>query len=774
MELTARTTEEYIIGAEKEMEFSIDSESHVIFEILRDKMYSDKIGAVAREVVSNSRDANREAGREDVPVVVEIVKPNKFASIGHQSIVFHDNGIGITPDRMADVFIKYASSTKRGSNNETGGFGLGAKTPFAYSDTFTVITVCDYAEPVYDTHKADKRVSRTEYRDLKNKGVKMEVLDESTDSLLVNMDIVKVAGHLPATRKKYTYNAIIDKSNKGKMILFETEDTTEETGTKIVVPIKTDSDRYEFEKKVISSTQYWGDSIVYKNFYNTRTDIEEVFSAKGYSILKTDSGQTHSLLIDGINYPLNKEEVGITDSGVGNRYTILMSFNTGELTISANREAVQYDAETIEKIKERYEQIKTSLYKLAEDHVSKLPSYLEACKFAFYVKTASEKERIRITDPTLRVIAEAFNPRKEYTSKATILSNKSLKIIFEDKEIKSQVKLQHHTLCYLGKPNYSDDKTDYSTITRVKINEYFVNSPFYLADAAKNKRRNETIWENNERFALVFEKTIDPEGAKEERKQLFEDFGIEFKSYKEVPLAKVERNDIGSYKVDGEVQVNYRIVFKEYRGLTSQSKRMAVNKRTKKLVSETPDSFCYFAVSSLGDMKYEISSEVLEKMAFVRKHTSKQVIVINETSRKKWISHTGMTTLEQEYENILKVHKAAWEEETLRQIYENAFYHASDWNYAYKFHEFADIIEPILPKVMQGKGIFQQRTKTPSFVVQNVKFDEEALLKKVKEIFGIKYPLLMPYLCLNVGGYSKTKDLQRKRIIVQTYIKSVS
>ena len=58
-----------IVGAESEAQFSIDGDSEVIFDILRSKMYSDKIGAVCREVASNSRDANREAGRGHIPAL---------------------------------------------------------------------------------------------------------------------------------------------------------------------------------------------------------------------------------------------------------------------------------------------------------------------------------------------------------------------------------------------------------------------------------------------------------------------------------------------------------------------------------------------------------------------------------------------------------------------------------------------------------------------------------------------------------------------------------
>ena len=185
MKLKEASFDDMIIGSEEELDFQIDADNHLIFSILRDKMYKDKIGSICREVLSNCRDANRESGSND-NIVVSIIQPNKFEHVGHQSISFKDSGIGITPDRMADVYVKYTATTKSDTNSQTGGFGLGAKTPFAYNDTFTVVTVCDYQ----------------------------------------------------GKRMKYFYTALIDSSRKGKMILFEKEEVDEPTGTEVIVPIK--------------------------------------------------------------------------------------------------------------------------------------------------------------------------------------------------------------------------------------------------------------------------------------------------------------------------------------------------------------------------------------------------------------------------------------------------------------------------------------------------------------------------------------------------------
>ena len=131
MKLKESNNQEIIIGTLNKKEFTIDDSNHVIFDILRNKMYSDKIAAICREVSSNSRDANREAGLADQPIEIEFSDKQELLNVGDTCVIFRDFGIGINPDRLDNVFLKYGASTKRDTNAQTGGFGLGAKTPFA-------------------------------------------------------------------------------------------------------------------------------------------------------------------------------------------------------------------------------------------------------------------------------------------------------------------------------------------------------------------------------------------------------------------------------------------------------------------------------------------------------------------------------------------------------------------------------------------------------------------------------------------------------------------
>ncbi len=106
------------IGAEQE---------GFIAQILREKIYTNSIQATVRELISNAADAVKKAGSGQIKVQID---STYFTVI--------DTGIGLSPDTMERVFSLYGKSDKRDSDEQIGGFGLGAKAPLAYSDVFFI------------------------------------------------------------------------------------------------------------------------------------------------------------------------------------------------------------------------------------------------------------------------------------------------------------------------------------------------------------------------------------------------------------------------------------------------------------------------------------------------------------------------------------------------------------------------------------------------------------------------------------------------------------
>ena len=125
-------------------QFGIGNASKII-AILRDKLYEHKVRTLVQEYICNARDAMREVGKGND---FEVTVPTRLNPV----FKVRDFGPGITPERMANVFVMYGSSTKDQSNDQTGGFGIGAKSAWSYTDSFTIVSVVDGIKRTYVAH----------------------------------------------------------------------------------------------------------------------------------------------------------------------------------------------------------------------------------------------------------------------------------------------------------------------------------------------------------------------------------------------------------------------------------------------------------------------------------------------------------------------------------------------------------------------------------------------------------------------------------------------
>jgi hypothetical protein len=101
-----------------------------IFSILSDSIYVRKIDAVIREICCNAYDAHIEA-RQNRKFLV------KLPSDIDPKFKVRDFGFGLSHEDMS-MYTTYGESTKSSSNAYIGAFGIGAKSPFAYTNTFNV------------------------------------------------------------------------------------------------------------------------------------------------------------------------------------------------------------------------------------------------------------------------------------------------------------------------------------------------------------------------------------------------------------------------------------------------------------------------------------------------------------------------------------------------------------------------------------------------------------------------------------------------------------
>lgn len=121
------------------------------FALMSNGLYSNKIQSLLREVGCNAADAHAAAGNPDP---IEVTLPNRI----EPTLVIKDYGTGLSPERLEEIYLNYFLSDKEGSNDFTGCFGLGSKSPFAYTDSFTVETRHNGVKTVYNAIIGEDRV----------------------------------------------------------------------------------------------------------------------------------------------------------------------------------------------------------------------------------------------------------------------------------------------------------------------------------------------------------------------------------------------------------------------------------------------------------------------------------------------------------------------------------------------------------------------------------------------------------------------------------------
>ena len=347
MKLQTSSNRSEVKGVLAETAFGIGNGT-LLLEYLRSNIYKNPIQALTREIASNARDAHREVHADpnnpttrETPI--QITFPNEWCS----NFQVQDWGPGISPDRMSNIFTQFGNSTKRDDNDETGGFGLGCKTPFAYGDSFTVTTV--------------------------HEGI------------------------------KYHYSAILD-GGAGKMVLMSQEETNEPSGTIVSVPVRQD-DWDAFIQYTILATALWDVKPVLRG----RTpipeypNIETYFGGDGWVLANTESVRAIPGLdsgayavVDGIPYKIESYSMGDYDYKLYAAFacSFHFDFGVGELDLAPSRDHLRYTKKTKALILERINTAKAELQAQIQEKITNAPSYYEAALAYRNLKTEVSSEVI--------------------------------------------------------------------------------------------------------------------------------------------------------------------------------------------------------------------------------------------------------------------------------------------------------------------------------------------------------------------------------------------
>ena len=137
-----------VIGAKEVINFGI-SNSAEFFNILSSSLYKNQILAVAREVLCNAWDAHIAAGCTDTPIEV---------TLASNRLIVRDFGHAIAHEDIGPIYGTYGNSTKKNDGTQTGGFGLGCKAPFAYTDHFEVVSNHKGVRTIYNMSRSSAQV----------------------------------------------------------------------------------------------------------------------------------------------------------------------------------------------------------------------------------------------------------------------------------------------------------------------------------------------------------------------------------------------------------------------------------------------------------------------------------------------------------------------------------------------------------------------------------------------------------------------------------------
>ena len=330
----------------EESEFGIDQEDiSFVIDLLRNQIYSNKPLAVIREYTTNAIDAHMEVGKSGLPVKVTL--PTKF----EPTFKVRDFGTGLTDDEIRNLYTRYCKSTKRNSNAFTGQLGIGCKAGFAYGDNFGIVSY--------------------------NNGT------------------------------KNTYNAQIDESSKGKIILMDSCPTTEDNGMEIIISVA-DADVDTFRQESLKLFRYFKLKPEIKNLGEDKIEEKSVAlsgdcwklheeegngSSYSYNYGRRNYGSRNQTIaiMGNIGYPIDYGSIQNLDDKYQDLLcldNLWVEFDIGELNISPSREGLEYTKRTQQAIKDKIEVIKADLEQIAKEKLGDASDYYEAkCNYASIINS---------------------------------------------------------------------------------------------------------------------------------------------------------------------------------------------------------------------------------------------------------------------------------------------------------------------------------------------------------------------------------------------------
>jgi len=391
------------VGIQGSYVFKVQTSAKMM-KLLSDSLYSDKISAVIRELSANASDSHVAAGCPQKPFDVTLPTYSKL------EFRIRDYGTGLSLKDLTELYTTYGDSNRNESNEYTGAMGIGSKSPFAYTDSFTVISY----------HKGNK------------------------------------------------YVCIVAKDSAGipTLNIMEGVAAEEEDGMDISFIVKS-CDTSQFLAKAKKIYQYFTTKpniIGYSDFKYDKKEV--IFSGKDWKIYNINDSKSYAIM-GNIGYPIDGSHF-TTGYNVTTYSKILslgveLSFNIGDIDIDISREGLQYNPSTLQAVKARLQTIYDELSIIINDKFKACKSlwearcqYRELCATSFYNLTTilpPKWNNISITD-SIRLDSYNYHFKYsyiQYNNKFTtrkdrlnFTASKDIKFCLNDVETGVYALLEHH------------------------------------------------------------------------------------------------------------------------------------------------------------------------------------------------------------------------------------------------------------------------------------------------------------------------------------------
>lgn len=279
------------------------------FNILSSGLYANKIRAIIRELSCNAVDSHVAANCSNTPFDVHL--PNQL----EPWFAIRDYGVGLDHEQVVNIYTTYFESTKTSSNEFIGALGLGSKSPFSYTDNFTVTAT-------------------------KN-------------------------------GRRGIYTAFINEQGIPSIALMTHEDTDEPNGVEVKFAVTNQYDFEKFRQEARYVYRYFEQLPVIKGCSNFAFDQREYESKDiipGVHQYKNLNGSV--AIMGNIAYGIAVPE---SEKSFGELRKLLtcgleICFNIGELDFQASREGLSYIPQTVDAIKTKLETLNKALTnKLAQE-----------------------------------------------------------------------------------------------------------------------------------------------------------------------------------------------------------------------------------------------------------------------------------------------------------------------------------------------------------------------------------------------------------------------